>query len=299
MEELLKNTTAYKIFCNDIRGGSLSHAYMLHFQDPYNLRTALKFFAAAFFGAGDKLLKRIENESYPDFTIYPQEGKKIAVDGISEIIEDSMLKPVEGDKKLYAVTAFETSSALVQNKLLKTLEEPPAGVYFLLGVTSVSPVLDTVLSRVKLLEIPPFTEEQIFRALERRAPAPLNRAAAESCGGILGAAQAIAEGGWFKEVREAAEKICAVADISGIAPLVSAYGDTKYKEQLLSEMRNVYFSSLKSGRSPLTAHALIYALDELPQAFADIKFNAYFQGLLYDFMLKVVKENDKWLKLQE
>lgn len=159
MQTLIKGTTAYAIFSADRTGGRLSHAYMLHLPDPDSLRGALKIFAAEFFGATGTLLSRIENESYTDLVVYPAEGKKITAEGVAEIIEDSAMKPVEGDKKLYVISGFEEASALFQNKLLKILEEPPQGVYFLLGAASLSPVLDTVQSRVKTLEIPPFTAE--------------------------------------------------------------------------------------------------------------------------------------------
>ena len=167
MEKLIESTTAYKIICADRQRGKLSHSYMLHFADPKNLRAALKIFACGFFGATGSLLSRISSESYSDFRIYPAEGGKITADGVAEIIEDSALRPLEGDKKLYVITDFDSASALVQNKLLKTLEEPLAGIHFLLGVTSLAPVLDTVKSRVKLLEIPPFSQSEIEQALER------------------------------------------------------------------------------------------------------------------------------------
>lgn len=300
MERLIKGTTAYKIFSTDRRNNKLSHAYMLHIADRASLRNALKILAAEFFAADGSLLPRIQGESYPDFTVYPQDGKKIAVDGISEIIGDSALRPVEGDKKLYVIVDFDTASALVQNKLLKTLEEPLEGIHFILGVTSLAPVLDTVKSRVKLLEIPPFSEEEIFMALQREGDNPLNADAAKSCGGIFGVAQAMVKEGWFQSVREAAREICGVTKISQIGPVAQKYGDTKYKEQLLSEMQNVCFSAL-TGRDKslsLSEHTLIFALEQLSRANADVKFNAFFQGLLYDFMLKVVKENDRWQKLQ-
>ena len=301
MERLIKGTTAYKIFSTDRSAGKLSHAYMLHIADRASLRHALKIFAAEFFSENKSVLPRIQSESYPDFTVYPQEGKKIAVDGISEIIEDSALRPVEGDKKLYVIVDFDTASALVQNKLLKTLEEPLEGIYFLLGVTSLASVLDTVKSRVKLLEIPPFTECEIFEALQRQGNSPLNADAAKSCDGIFGVAQAMVKGGWFQSVREAAREICSVTRLSQIAPLVQKYGDTKYKEQLLAEMQNVYFSALTGSTNSdtsLSEHTLIFALEQIQRACADIRFNAFFQGLLYDFMLKVVEENDRWQKLQ-
>lgn len=301
MERLLKNTTAYKIFSADRLSGKLSHAYMLHFADPKNLRAALKIFATEFFNADLSLAARIQSESYTDLKIYPAEDKKISVDGISEIIEDSALRPVEGDKKLYIITGFEGASALVQNKLLKTLEEPLPGIYFILGVTTVAPVLDTVLSRVKMLEVPPFTAEEIFSVLEREGKNPQNLAAAKSCNGVLGNAQNMVSGGWFKEVSEAAWEICSVNNVSQIADVVKKYGEIKYKQELLSEMQNIYFSALTEGgklNTYLQKHTIIYALEQITRANADLKFNAFFAGLLYDFMLKVVKENDKWLKLQ-
>lgn len=297
MEQLIKSTTAYKIFQKDIESGKLSHAYMLHFADPKNLRAALKIFAVAFFGGVHP--SRIYNESYPDLKVYPAADKKITVDGVTGLIEDSALKGVEGDKKLYAIVGFEDAGALVQNKLLKTLEEPLEGIHFILGASSLAPVLDTVKSRVKLLEIPPFGEEEIFNALERQGHDPLNRSAAASCNGVLGDAMNMVTGGWFCEVREGAAEICSVTKASQIADIVKKYGETKYKKELLAQMQNVYFSALRGEMDlKLSGHTVIYALEQLNKANADLKFNAVFGGLLYDFMLKVVKENEKWQKLQ-
>lgn len=302
MQILIENTTAYKIFRSDRAGGRLSHAYMLHFADSVCLRDALKMFAAEFFGGTPEVLPRVKNGTYPDFMLYPEEGKKITADGVNEIIADSALRPVEGAKKLYVIDGFDGASALVQNKLLKTLEEPPEGIYFLLGAVSLAPVLETVLSRVKLLEIPPFAASEILDALNRKSSDPLNRAAAESCNGVFGDALNMVGGGWFAEVREGAEKICFATEADKISALAKQYGDTKYKTELLSEMRNIYFSALKGEgklNTVLQKHTLIYALEQLTRANADVKYNAYFQGLLFDFMLKVSRENDRWLKLQE
>ncbi len=304
MEILLKGTTAYKILSGDRLTGRLSHAYMLDFPDVKNMRAALKLFALEFFGtdAGTALGARILNGSYPDFKIYPQEGAKIAADGVGEILEDSVMRPVEGDKKLYAICGFENASALLQNKLLKTLEEPCEGVHFLLGASSLAPVLDTVKSRVKILSVPPFTEEQIYAALERAGHAEINAAAAISSGGILGVAENMAGGGWFEEVLAAAEEICTTVRVGDIGAIAIKYGETKYKAELLCEMQRCYFSALNGeGKAAkvLSTAAIVYALEELNGAFADLKFNANFQGLLYDFLLKVVKENKKWQRLQQ
>lgn len=302
MEKLIKSTTAYRILSGDRQGGKLSHAYMLHFEDAKNMRDALKLFALEFFGAGNggTLYHRILNESYPDLRVYPEAGKKFMADSAAEIIGDSALRPVEGDKKLYIICGFDGASALIQNKLLKSLEEPLEGIHYLLGVTSLAPVLDTVKSRVKLLEIPPFSEKEIYEALERKGHSELNGEAAASANGCLGAAENIVDGGWYSEIRAAAEKICFTTQVGEVGQIAAEFGDTKYKTELLSEMQRLYFTALTEGgrlAGVLKKPALIFALEKLNGANADVRFNAFFQGLLYDFMLGVIEENDKWQKL--
>lgn len=309
MKQLLLSTAAYAAVKNDVKRGCPSHAYMLHFADRSYLRTALKYFALAFFGFSEDSLngKRIFSESFPDCVIYPEEGKKLSVDGVSALIADSSLKPVEGDKKLYILDGFSDSSAIIQNKLLKVLEEPPQGVHFLLGVTTLAPILDTVRSRVKTLTIPPFSAGDIYAALERLGENPLNREAAESCGGIFGTAENMVRGDWFATIAEGAREICSTQRVGDIFTVCAKYGDTKYKNELLSEMEYKYFSALREVTTGKIkgdiaklwcAHTLTFALECVNKAYADVKFNANFQGLLYDLMLRVIEENDRWLKLQ-
>lgn len=292
MNGLIKSTTAYKIFSADRQSGRLSHAYMLHFSDVKNLKGALKIFACEFFGAkeGTNLFNRISGGSYPDFKLYPQDDKKLTADAVSEIIEDSSMRPVEGDKKLFVISGFDQASALLQNKLLKTLEEPLEGVYFLLGAASLAPVLDTVKSRVKTLEIPPFSERQIYEALERQGHSDINAEAAKSANGILGAAENMVGGGWFEKVEAAAREICGVTSVSQIGEVAAKYGDIKEKQELLDRMQSTYFEALTKGTGAakgLSKSTLIFALEKLSEANADLKFNAYFNGLLYDFLLAV------------
>ncbi len=308
MKQLISETTAYSVFSNDIKSGALSHAYMLDFADTENLRKVLKLFALEFFGLDENSAdgKRLLNGSFSDCIIYPEEGKKITADGIAEILDESVMKPVERDRKLFIICGFEQASVLLQNKLLKTLEEPNAGVHFLLGVTNLAPVLDTVKSRVKKLTIYPFSEEQILEALQRAGDNPLNADAAKSCGGILGTAQNMVRGGWFKEVVSAAREICSTTEVKDVGPVAIKYGETKYKTELLTQTGIIFNAALKKKLdgaedeiSKLWAiPALIYAQESLSKAYADVKFNAFFQGLLFDFMLRLIEENNKWLKLQ-
>ena len=282
---------------------------MLYLNDANNLRYALKIFALKFFGLEEDEAdgRRLIKENLVDCRIYPDEGKKLTADGISELLGDSALKPLEYDKKLYIISGFNEASALLQNKLLKILEEPPSGVYFLLGVTTLAPVLDTVKSRVKTLTIPPFSESEIFSALERKGKNSLNGKAAKSCAGVFGVAENMVNGGWFLETVKAAQEICTASSLHMIGAIAIKYGDTKYKQELLNELHLLYHTALSErtrgenlglvAKTWLTP-TLVYAVESVNKAGADLKFNAFFQGLLYDLMLRIIEENDRWLKLQ-
>ncbi len=305
MEQLIKSTAAYKIFCSEVKSGRLSHAYMLYFADGANLRAALKLFALEFFFAakGSREEKLILSEALPDTKICPAEGTKLTVSAAAALISDAALKPLEYDKKLYIISGFESAAPVFQNKLLKILEEPPRGVYFLLGASSLAPILATVRSRVKLLEIPPFTEGEILSALNRVGDNPMNSQAARACGGVFGVAKEMVRGEWYKEVKSAAEELCRAATVGSATAAALKYGDCKYKTELLAEMQRIYFGELKryaqgdTYRSALTAGAVSYAANAIGEALRDVRFNANFSSLLYDLTLKVALENEKWLKL--
>jgi DNA polymerase-3 subunit delta' len=68
---------------------------------------------------------------------------------VNELIEESYLKPIEGDKKIFIVNRAESINHVAQNKLLKTLEEPPKGVHIIMGATNEHALLPTIKSRVK------------------------------------------------------------------------------------------------------------------------------------------------------
>ncbi|MDE6691565.1 MAG: hypothetical protein K2K04_06295, partial [Clostridia bacterium] len=274
MERLIGTSAAYKIFCGDRRADRLSHAYMLYFADGRNLRAALKMFALQFFGADrdDRNGRLILSEGLSDLKVYPRPEAKLTADAAAEIIADAALKPLEYDKKLFIISDFQTASPIFQNKLLKVLEEPPAGVYFLLGTTSTAPVLDTVKSRVKMLEVPLFTPEEIFGALERSGKNELNAQVAQACGGVLGVAQDMLGGGWYKEVAGAAKEICAADSVAKAAAAAFKYGDFKQKSELLSEMQRIYFGEVKAYansaeyKGKLSKGAAIYAVESINDA---------------------------------
>ncbi|MGL4882470.1 MAG: DNA polymerase III subunit gamma/tau, partial [Waterburya sp.] len=69
------------------------------------------------------------------------------VDNIREIIERSRFAPVQCRYKIYAIDECHMLTSAAFNALLKTLEEPPPQVVFILATTDPQRVLSTIISR--------------------------------------------------------------------------------------------------------------------------------------------------------
>ena len=69
------------------------------------------------------------------------------VDNIREIIDEVSYSPVEGKYKVYIIDEVHMLSIGAFNALLKTLEEPPSYVIFILATTEVHKIPITILSR--------------------------------------------------------------------------------------------------------------------------------------------------------
>ena len=152
----------------DIKNSTLSHAYMLICRDT-SAHTYLKNYAKLLLcdnknACGEcRSCRLIDKELLPD--CYTLIKDSILVDDVITLIEDTFLKPIEKDKKVYIISDLASMNVKAQNKLLKTLEEPPKGIVFLLATTNEYKVLDTIKSRVKILELPAFSQQELFNEL--------------------------------------------------------------------------------------------------------------------------------------
>ena len=75
--------------------------------------------------------------------------------------EQSFVKPTSSSKKIFIISSIDNSMESAQNKLLKTLEQPPQNVYFLLTSSQVEKVLPTVRSRCNKIALQKLTNKQL------------------------------------------------------------------------------------------------------------------------------------------
>jgi DNA polymerase-3 subunit gamma/tau len=129
------------------------------------------------------------------------------VDNMRELLENALYAPTSGRYKVYIIDEVHMLSKNAFNAMLKTLEEPPAHVKFILATTDPQKVPVTVLSRCLQFNLKQIPQQQIRERLQhvldsekvRYEPAALPLLAHAAQGSLRDALslldQAIAHGG--------------------------------------------------------------------------------------------------------
>jgi len=89
-----------------------------------------------------------------------------SVEDTQAILEKIQYVPVNGKYKIYIIDEVHMLSTTAFNALLKTLEEPPENVIFILATTEPHKVLDTIISRCQRFDYRRITTEDIVKRLE-------------------------------------------------------------------------------------------------------------------------------------
>ena len=88
------------------------------------------------------------------------------IDNIREVLENAQYAPTVGKYKVYIIDEVHMLSKSAFNAMLKTLEEPPEHVKFILATTDPQKVPITVLSRCLQFVLRNLTAEQVFGRLQ-------------------------------------------------------------------------------------------------------------------------------------
>ena len=83
------------------------------------------------------------------------------IDNVRSLIEFVATRPVKARRKVVVVDECHQLSSAASNALLKTLEEPPSGVVFILCTTERNAVLETIKSRCQELSFRPLQTSEI------------------------------------------------------------------------------------------------------------------------------------------
>ena len=188
MDAILKQKRAYQQIHADAVKGMLCHAYAViggEAETEAFLTLAAQAMLCEQGGCGAcRTCRRIKEGNHPDVLHFPR-GEKMNVEEAEALLDAVLLSPVEASRKVVLLHHAHKMTPIVQNKLLKVLEEPPQNVHFVLGAANPDALLITVRSRVVSLPIGSFSEAEITRILSAEFPgAGINRAVKLSGGSL-------------------------------------------------------------------------------------------------------------------
>lgn len=320
---LLKSTSAYKILAKDKSRDSFNHAYLIVCRDGGFLRNYLKDLAKLIM-CKDKeycddcrLCRLIESEKHSDVTFYPEQGKKIVVADIDDLVDKSYIKPMEESKRLFVLEDMSQANTQSQNKLLKTLEEPPQGVIILMGATSEYKLLPTVKSRVKRLEISPFGENVLYKEYkDEYSDDKCLRLSVGMSGGLESEVERIYSDQSsldnYNFVIDVLLNLKSSRDVIKYTSKITKNNSDKFIHILQAVLRDVL--ALNSGgeciilsdkeRNAFVARedefrsgALIGIIDRLKKAELALNFNGNVNMIADDILFGILEEKHKWQKL--
>ena len=100
------------------------------------------------------------NGTHPDI-IEINAANETHVEDIRDLIERSRLAPMMGQHKIYIIDEVHQLSSAASSALLKTLEEPPENVIFVLATTDPQKLLPTIISRCQRFDFSKVKKSQI------------------------------------------------------------------------------------------------------------------------------------------
>ena len=106
----------------------------------------------------------IKNGTFPD-VIELDAASNNGVDEVRDLIDKIKYAPVSGKYKVYIIDEVHMMSTSAFNALLKTLEEPPAHVVFILATTDPQKVLPTIISRCQRFDFTSISKQDIIEHL--------------------------------------------------------------------------------------------------------------------------------------
>ena len=110
--------------------------------------------------------EEINNSSHIDI-LEMDAASKTGIDDVRELIENSKYSPTSAKYKIFIIDEVHMLSKQAFNGLLKTLEEPPQSLKFILATTEVRKIPITILSRCQRFDLKRVGVEELFMHLKK------------------------------------------------------------------------------------------------------------------------------------
>ena len=163
---------------NAVKSGKLAHAYLFCGPRGVGKTTCARIFAKAIncmnptadgeaCGECESCKAFAEGRSYNIFEL--DAASNNSVEHIKSLMEQTRIPPQVGKYKVFIIDEVHMLSQAAFNAFLKTLEEPPAHVVFILATTEKHKILPTILSRCQIYDFERMTVENTINHLKHVA----------------------------------------------------------------------------------------------------------------------------------
>lgn len=157
--EVVGQEAVVKTLTNAIEQDKISHAYIFNGPRGTGKTSIAKIFSK-------EINEFHDNIVHPDI-IEMDAASHNGVDEIRKIIENVNYVPIEAKFKVYIIDEVHMLSKGAFNALLKTLEDPPEYVVFILATTEMHKIPATILSRCQRFDFLRLSEEEIIGQMKK------------------------------------------------------------------------------------------------------------------------------------
>jgi len=192
-----------------LRGASTSgaHSFLLVGPEGCGREEAARALAAFILlgtdDAADERVRLVMRGIHTDLEEVRRDGASIRVEQVEEVIEHAPLAAREGPHKVVILHEIDLMAPAQVVRLLKTVEEPPTGVHFILLADQITDLLVTLASRSLVVHFAELSAESVSSMLVAEGvPAEAAAEAARAAHGNLGAARLLASDPRVGERRE-------------------------------------------------------------------------------------------------
>nr|KGO16013.1 ATPase AAA [Oenococcus oeni X2L] len=159
--DLVGQTVIAQTLENALKSNKVGHAYLFAGPRGTGKTSVAKIFAREIEGIPDDT----DRESFSDI-IEIDAASNNGIDEIRNLRDAANYAPIEYQFKIYIIDEVHMLSTGAFNALLKTIEEPPAQVKFILATTEPQKIPATILSRVQRFDFHRIDVDQIVKRLE-------------------------------------------------------------------------------------------------------------------------------------
>ena len=171
-EEVAGQKPIVRTLKNALATGKMAHAYLFAGPRGTGKTSMARLFAKALNceeGLGHQCnhcqnCQEVANGNHPD-VIEIDAASNNGVDQVRDLIEKVRYAPIKGNYKVYIIDEVHMMTTGAFNALLKTIEEPPENVIFILCTTEPFKVIPTILSRCQRFDFSKLSYEEMSEKL--------------------------------------------------------------------------------------------------------------------------------------